>query len=116
MTGHRGQRTTSSETEEITMQTATTRNETNTSAGRGVVYRTTCQNPGCGFTFDLRITSENAGLLGGSMACPRCRRHGGFLKPQGRIGDKLFAAKLLFRLTGIGPSRSDDDDLFGEGR
>jgi hypothetical protein len=98
------------------MQTATTRNETNTSTGRGVVYRTTCQNPGCAFTFDLRITSENAGLLGGSMACPRCRRHGGFLKPQGRIGDKLFAAKLLFRLTGIGPSRSDEDDPFSEGR
>jgi hypothetical protein len=50
------------------------------------------------------------------MACPRCRRHGGFLKPQGRIGDKLFAAKLLFRLTGVGPSRSDDDDLFGDSR
>lgn len=98
------------------MQTAATRSDTTSSNARGVVYRTTCQNPGCGFTFDLRITSENASLLGGSMPCPRCRRHGGFLKPQGRIGEKLIAAKLLFRLTGVGPTRSDDDDPFGEGR
>jgi hypothetical protein len=98
------------------MQTSASRTETKSNNGRGVVYRTVCQNPGCGFEFDLRITAENAGLLGGSMACPRCRRHGGFLKPQGRIGDKLFAAKLLFRMTGVGPARGDDDDLFGETR
>jgi hypothetical protein len=98
------------------MQTATAKHESNTTTGRGIVYRTTCQNPGCGVTFDLRITAENAGLLSGSMACPRCRRHGGFLKPQGRIGDKLFAAKLLFRLTGVGPTARDDEDLFGETR
>jgi hypothetical protein len=96
------------------MHSAPNRHETRTSAGRGVVYRTVCQNPGCGFEFDLRITPENAGLLSGSIACPRCRRHGGFLKPQGRIGDKRFAAKLLFRLTGVGPTRTEEDDLFGE--
>ncbi len=96
------------------MQTAANRHETRTSTGRGVVYRTVCQNPGCGFEFDLRITPENAGLLSGSIACPRCRRHGGFLKPQGRIGDKRFAAKLFFRLTGVGPARTDEDDLLGE--
>jgi hypothetical protein len=97
------------------MQTAV-KQETNAGTGRGIVYRTTCQNPGCGVTFDLRITAENAGLLSGSMACPRCRRHGGFLKSQGRIGEKLFAAKLLFRLTGVAPSARDDDDLFGDSR
>jgi hypothetical protein len=93
------------------MNTATRQDATSTTT-RGVIYRTTCQNPGCGFTFDLNITAQNAGMLSGSIACPRCRRHGGFLKPQGRIGDKLFAAKLMFRMTGIGPSARDDDELF----
>jgi hypothetical protein len=76
----------------------------------GVIYRTACQNPGCGHTFELRITPANASLLSGTMACPRCRRHGGMLKPQGRLGNKLFSAKLVFRLTGVAP-RVDEDDL-----
>jgi len=96
------------------MQSAA-KQESNAGTGRGIVYRTTCQNPGCGVTFDLRITAENAGLLSGTMACPRCRRHGGFIKSQGRIGEKLFAAKLLFRLTGVGPSVSDEE-LFSDSR
>ena len=96
------------------MQTATSKHESRMTGGRGVVYRTVCQNPGCGFKFDLRITPENAGLLSGSIACPHCKRHGGFLKPQGRIGDKLFAAKLLFHLTGVGPVRGEEDDLTSE--
>jgi hypothetical protein len=96
------------------MQTATDRHEARTQNGRGVVYRTACQNPGCGATFDLRITPENAGLLSGTIACPRCRRHGGYLKPQGRIGDKLFAAKLLYRLTGVAAPHTDEDDTFRE--
>ena len=75
----------------------------------GVVYRTTCQNPGCGHAFDLKITPDKASLLSGTIACPRCRRHGGMLKPQGRLGNKLFAAKLIFRMTGVAP-RSDDDE------
>jgi hypothetical protein len=101
--------------EEGIMQTSTGKHES-AGNGRGIVYRTTCQNPGCGVTFDLRITAENAGLLGGTIACPKCKRHGGFLKPQGRIGEKLFAAKLLFKMTGVGPSVRDDEDLFGESR
>jgi hypothetical protein len=45
------------------------------------------------------------------MACPRCRRHGGYLKSQGRIGEKLFAAKLMFRLTGVAaPAYHEDED------
>jgi hypothetical protein len=98
------------------MQTSTAKQESSAGTGRGIVYRTTCQNPGCGVTFDLRITAENAGLLSASMPCPRCRRHGGFIKPQGRIGDKLFAAKLMFRMTGVGPSVREDEDLFGDSR
>ena len=78
-------------------------------AEAGVVYRTSCQNPGCGHTFDLRITPLNASVLSGTMACPRCRRHGGMLKPQGRLGIKLFSAKLVFRLTGVIP-RIDEDE------
>lgn len=92
------------------MQIAASKPETH-NGNKGVVYRTLCQNPGCGFTFDLRITPETAGMLSGPIACPRCRRHGGSLKSQGRIGDKLFAAKLLFRTTGVvTESRAEEDD------
>ncbi|MGH7863789.1 MAG: hypothetical protein ACREQB_02290 [Candidatus Binataceae bacterium] len=93
------------------MQTATERTPQRSHGARGVVYRIHCQNPGCGFKFDLRITPENAGVLGGSIPCPRCRRHGGYLKSQGRIGEKLFAAKLLFRVTGVAtPSYHEEED------
>jgi len=98
------------------MQSAVSRHDTRTTSGQGIVYRTICQNPGCGFKFDLKITPENASLLSGSMACPHCKRHGGQLKSQGRIGDKVFAAKLLFRPMGVGPSRSDDDDTSADSR
>jgi hypothetical protein len=84
------------------MQTALSRNESGTTDSHGVVYRTVCLNPGCGFEFDLRITPENASLLSGSMTCPHCKRRGGQLKSQGRVSEKLFAAKLLFRTTGAG--------------
>ena len=84
------------------MQTSVSRNAFRTTGNQGIVYRTVCQNPGCGFKYDLRITPENASLLGGAMACPHCKRHGGQLKSQGRISEKLFAAKLLFRPTGAG--------------
>jgi len=94
------------------MQSAGSRRERTAGGSSGIVYRVICQNPGCGSTFDLRITPENAGLLGASIACPRCRRHGGFLKPEGRIGKRLFQAKLLFRATGLGPSFGDDEEPF----
>ena len=92
------------QTESVTQDTTKSKSE------GGVVYRTTCQNPGCSHTFDLRVTPANASLLSGTMACPRCRRHGGILKPQGRLGNKQFSAKLVFRLTGVAP-RIDEDDL-----
>jgi hypothetical protein len=84
------------------MQTAVSRHVSGTTHRHEIVYRTVCGNPGCGFEFDLRITPENASLLGGSMACPHCKRNGGQLKSQGRVSEKLFAAKLLFRTTGTG--------------
>lgn len=96
------------------MQTTTsTKQEARNTTGKGVVYRTTCHNPGCGFTFDLRITPETVSMLSGPIACPRCRRHGGSLKPQGRVGDKLFAAKLTFRPMGTTPATLDDDENYG---
>jgi hypothetical protein len=91
------------------MQTESVTHEAQKDKAEGVVYRTACQNPGCGHTFDLRVTPANASLLSGMMACPRCRRHGGMLKPQGRLGNKLFSAKLVFRLTGVVP-RIDEDE------
>ncbi|HUY17802.1 MAG TPA: hypothetical protein VMV15_01135 [Candidatus Binataceae bacterium] len=96
------------------MQTIATRHEPHTAA-KGVVYRTTCQNPGCGFKFDLRITPENAGLLGGTMPCPRCHRRGGMLKREGRLGDRLFGAKLMFRALAVSHGTGEDEgDLFSE--
>lgn len=82
---------------------------------RGIVYRVACQNPGCGHTFDLLITAKQAGILASTIACPRCSRHGGMLKPSGRLGKKLFAAKLVFKLIGVGPTLSDqEEDLVTE--
>jgi hypothetical protein len=95
------------------MQASAAKHESRQAEKRGVVYRTICQNPGCSHTFELRITPENAGLLSGTIACPRCHRHGGVLKSQGRLADKVFGAKLVFRMTGIAP-RSDDDEMLSE--
>ena len=81
----------------------------------GVVYRTTCQNPGCGHTFDLRITAKEAGLLAGTMACPRCRRHGGMLQRLGRLDNRLFLAKLVYKTMGVGASTAGEEgDLLSE--
>jgi hypothetical protein len=81
----------------------------------GVVYRTSCENPGCGHTFDLRITAKEAGLLGGTMACPRCRRHGGMLKRLGRLDNRLFVAKLVFRSIGSGTTApGEEGDLLSD--
>jgi len=91
------------------MQTAMSTG-TKTSERPGITYRIVCQNPGCGAIFDLRIAPENASLLSGTMACPRCRRRGGMLKPQGRLGSKLFAAKLLYRTTGVASTQGDEEE------
>lgn len=93
------------------MHTAVSRNDSRTTGNQGIVYRTICGNPGCGFKFDLRVTPQNASFLSGSIACPHCKRNGGQLKPQGRISGNLFAAKLAFRPTGVGSSRIDDDEV-----
>jgi len=98
------------------MQTAVSRDESRTSGSQRIVYRTVCQNPGCRFKFDLKITPENASLLGGLMACPHCKRHGGQLKSQGRISNKLFAAKLWFSTTGVGPTRGAADEVGPDSR
>jgi hypothetical protein len=84
------------------MQTTASKRESGTTHSHGIVYRTACRNPGCEFEFDLRITPENSSILSGLMACPHCKRRGGQLKSQGRVSEKLFAAKLLFRTTGAG--------------
>ena len=98
---------------ESKMQTA--RNEIQNDDAPGVVYRTACQNPGCGFTFDLKITPKNAGLLSGTLPCPRCKRNGGMLKPAGRLADKLFSAKLMFKAANIAyVPHHEEDDLLSE--
>ena len=67
------------------MQTAMN-TETKTAERPGVVYRTACQNPGCGATFDLRITPENASLLerhDGLSAMPQAWRDAQATGPAG---------------------------------
>jgi hypothetical protein len=73
----------------------------------GVVFSASCQNPGCGNEFDLRLTPANAECLSRFIACPYCRRNGGLLKPQGRIGNRRFAAKLYFQPTGVASGAID---------
>ena len=75
----------------------------------GVVFSARCQNPGCGNEFDLRITPANPECLSRFIACPFCRRNGGLLKPQGRIGNRRFAAKLYFRPTGVVSTPTDGE-------
>ncbi|HEV3110793.1 MAG TPA: hypothetical protein VGY99_09895 [Candidatus Binataceae bacterium] len=37
------------------------------------------------------------------------------LKPAGRLGDKVFSAKLAFKLTGVGPTLPDEEgDLLSD--
>jgi hypothetical protein len=99
------------------MPTAERKAENGNGEAAGVVYETVCQNPGCGHAFELRITPQNAGLLSGTMPCPRCRRHGGMLKPTGRLGNKRYAAKLMFRATNVTfTPPSDEEDLVSEMR
>jgi hypothetical protein len=31
------------------------------------------------------------------------------LKPLGRLGDKVFSAKLIFKPTGVGPTLADEE-------
>ena len=82
---------------------------------RGIVYRVACQNRGCGHSFDLPVTPKQAGILAGTIACPRRSRHGGMLKPSGRLGKQLFSAKLVFKLIGVGPTLSEEqEDLVTE--
>ena len=66
-------------------------------ASPAVVYQTVCQNPGCGNTFELRVTARDTRTLAGNISCPRCRRPGGSLKTYGRLAPQVFSAKLIFK-------------------
>jgi hypothetical protein len=88
------------------MQTSSAQN-----GSPGIVYRVACQNPGCGHTFDLPVTAKQAGMLAGTLACARCKRQGGILKPAGRLHGNVFSAKLVFKLIGAGPTPAEEGDL-----
>ena len=62
-----------------------------------VIYKTVCENRGCGFEFDFKITRHSVGLLSRRLACPRCRWPGGLLKRDQRLGDMIFSSRLQFR-------------------
>jgi hypothetical protein len=66
-------------------------------SGSSVVFKTICENPGCGNTFELKIMPSHVGVLAGGVSCSRCRRPAGSLKICGRLAAGIFAAKLVFR-------------------
>jgi len=84
------------------VQTAVSRHESRTTGNYGIVYRTICRNPGCGFKFDLRVTPENASLLSRSMACPHCKRHGGNSNPRGASVKSFSQPSYCFARPGSG--------------
>jgi hypothetical protein len=57
------------------MRTSVSKNESRTTGDQGIVYLAVCQNPGCGFNFDLRITPENAKLSQRFDAMSALQRH-----------------------------------------
>jgi hypothetical protein len=63
---------------------------------RAIIYRITCQNAGCNSSFELVITRENIGLLGQTLACPKCTRRGGVLKRDTPLSKGSVRAKLTF--------------------
>ncbi len=92
-----------------------TRHEGETGNTATLVYRTDCQNPGCGCRFDLKITPQNVSRLSGTLICPRCQRHGGILRPSGRLGERLFSAKLVFKAANVSDVTShEEDDVLSE--
>jgi hypothetical protein len=78
----------------------------------GITYRVRCRNPGCHHTFTLRVTSKEVGLLSSNIVCHHCRRPGGLLTPNGRLGDKVFSADLTFKRTGLGEVRGEERETF----
>jgi hypothetical protein len=66
----------------------------------GITYLVRCQNPGCHHTFTLRVTTKEVGFLSSYVVCHRCRRPGGLLTRNRRLGDKAFSADLTFKRTG----------------
>ena len=80
------------------MQTTTTTKQKRYGTARASFIAPPAITPDADLPSICASRPEKVGLLERyRLPCPRCRRHGGSLKPQGRIGDKLFAAKLMFR-------------------
>jgi hypothetical protein len=79
----------------------------------GITYRVRCQNPGCHHTFTLRVTPKEVGLLSSHIVCHRCRRPGGLLTRNRRLGDKVFSADLTFKRTGLSEVRREERETFG---
>jgi hypothetical protein len=78
----------------------------------GITYRVRCQNPGCHHTFTLRVTTKEVGLLSSNIVCHRCRRPGGLLTRNGRLGEKVFSADLTFKRTGLSEVRGEERETF----
>ena len=74
----------------------------------GIIYRVNCQNPGCHYIFTLQITPKDVGLLSRGVVCPHCRRPGGVLKRNRRLGDKVFSAALTFKSIGSSEVAGDE--------
>ena len=83
---------------------------------QGITYRVKCQNPGCDHVFTLQVTAKEVGLLSSNIACPQCRRPGGLLRRNGRLGDKISSADLTFKRIGVDEVREEERETFSQRR
>src|SRR5690349_18871021 len=96
------------------MKTTTRRQSNDRTANCGIICKTVCGNPGCGYGFELTVNPANVGLLGRRLACPVCRRPGGMLQRMHRLGARTFSSRLQFSETPSGqssPAALEADDI-----
>ncbi len=77
----------------------------------GVSYVVTCQNRGCGYTFEIRVTPSNVNVLASTLACPHCGRRGGVLERGERCGPRSFTARLVFKERPTLANPLDEEDF-----
>lgn len=96
------------------MKTTTRRRSKDRAADCGIICKTVCGNPGCGFGFELTVNRANISLLGQRLACPVCRRPGGILQRMRRLGARTFSSRLQFGGSSSGessPAAFEADDI-----
>ena len=76
---------------------------------QGIVYRVRCQQCGLWPCFRPADHAPTYSTIVGHHALPQCCCHGGMFRPCGRLDDKPFSSELNFRVIGIDPKLSSED-------